>query len=344
MNKTDITTVRPSQWELLSSLNGTARQTYLTSAASCSALLIIVPVLIGALGLEYSLMAHTMSLLLDVGGPDQPVTLLSMSSLLAIAGLHIIGRQMEDTKLHDWLARLGLLALAVFTIGFGLIVSLTSFEIAASVLFDPETGLDAIETWIEGADTTDEQDSIGLKIKKAFGELGGAVALVMASLGLGGVFFISMLISGFLIDRALKLTGTFIHARVHYKESSRLLDGIKQKDVALRGALAQHHRLQAISKSQVVNEAVADLMIRADNALADARHARRLHELVKQEDRDDPIGSIGLSFLGISEEAFAVNSEAFKAELQRVEEAVSEDALKKIAINVAKGLRIGETK
>ncbi|TCO75823.1 hypothetical protein [Chromatocurvus halotolerans] len=338
MSKINLTALRPHQVELLSRLDGNARRSYLASAAACTGLLIIVPVLILALGLEYALMAHTMNVLLDVGGPDQPVTLLSLSSLLAIVGLTIITKQLQDTRLHDWLARLGLLALMVFIIGFGLIVSLTSFEIAASMLFDPETGLDAIEAWIDGAGTTADPESMGLKIKEAFGEFGGVVALIMASVGLGGVFFISMLVSHTLIDRGLTLTSNFIHARVHYRESSNLHDGINRKAVALQAAQAEHNRLQATSKSQVVHEAVADLVVEADNALAEARYARRLLDLVKQEDRDDPIGSIGLSFLGISEEAFAIDTEAFKAELQRIEVAASEDRLKKIAINVAKGI------
>ena len=338
MNTADITTLRPLQWELVSRLHGSARRNYLTSAASCSALLIIVPVLLCALGLEYALMAHTMNVLLDVGGPEQPVTLLALSSLLAIAGLHIIGGQLQGTKLHDWLARLGLLALLVFTIGFGLIVSLTSFEIAASVLFNPETGLEAIDAWIEGNDAPADPESIGLKIKNAFGDLGGSIALVMAALGLGGVFFISMLVSHFLIVQGLRLARGYVDSRVVYKESRRLFNRITAKETALREAKAELKRLQSISKAQIVNEAVAELVITADRALAQARRAGQLQDLVKDHDRQDAIGTIGLSFLGIQEEAFAIDSDAFKAELDRVSEAVSEDALRKIGINVAKGV------
>jgi len=337
MNSTEMTTLRPLQWDLISRLHGSARRNYLAGAASCSGLLIIVPLLLCALGLEYALMAHTMNVLLDVGGPEQPVTLLALSSLLAIAGLHIIGGQLKGTSLHDWLTRLGLLALAVFTIGFGLIVSLTSFEIAASVLFNPQTGLDAIDAWIEGNDAASDPESIGLKIKNIFGDLGGSLALVMAALGLGGVFFISMLVSHFLIVAGLSITQGFIEARVLFKESRRLFTQITENEKALRGAKAELRVLKSTSKAQIVNEAVAELVIASDRALAQARHASQLQGLVKEQDRDDCLGTIGLSLLGIQEEAFAIDSEAFKAELERVSDAVSEDSLRKIGINVAKG-------
>ena len=338
MSKPEITPLRPHQWETLSWLHGATRRDYLIKLGACSALLVIVPVLIAGLGLEFALMTHTLSVLLDVGGPEQPVTLLSLSSLLAIAALHLITQRLGSERIHFWLTRVGLLVLVVFLSGFGLIVSLTSFEVAASALFNPETGLDALDAWIKGDTGSQDDGGFGQGLREAFGEIGGAIALVLSAMGLGGVFFLTILVSHFLIDQGLTIAGNYIRARLHHHESRRLLGKIKRKDAELRSAASELQRLRGISKAQLFNGVIGELVLRADRALAAARHTRQLSELVKKEDRDDPIGGLGLSVLGFQDESFAIDTEAFNAALAEVEGAVTEHALKKIGTNAAKGI------
>lgn len=342
MTKTSTTLLQPRQWTVVSEAHGKARRSYMESAVMFSGLLVIVPVTAAALGLEYALMHHTMQVLLDVQGVDQPITLLSLSSLFAIAGLHIIARQLDGTILNRVLSWIGVVAIAVFVTGFGLIVSMTTFEIAASVLFDPDTGLDDLNAWLGGDADPVQGKSLGNQLKEMFGEVGGTIALVFSSFGLGGVFYISMLVNHFLITLALQLTKTFLFERARYQMSRFLMGSMMAADAALRDATGVLDRLQSTPRAHIVHDATAELSCRADRALAEARRARRRYELIRTEDRTDPIGVIGLSVLGFEEEALAIDMEEFLRILSEVEESVSEEALKKISVNVTKGMTAKE--
>ena len=87
-------------------------------------------------------MLHTMQTLLDDGTGNQPITLLALASFIAVMALHVLTRQPGSEALHSWIMRLGLVALGLFVLGFGLIVAVTNFEVAASMLFDPASNRD----------------------------------------------------------------------------------------------------------------------------------------------------------------------------------------------------------
>lgn len=338
MSKTSTTLLRPHQWSVLSEAHGKALRSYVESAVTFSGLLVIVPITAAALGLEYALMHHTMQVLLDVQGVDQPITLLSLSSLFAIVGLHIIARQLDGTILNRVLSWIGGLAIAVFVTGFGLTVSMTTFEIAASVLLDPDTELDELNALLSGETEPVSETSLGDRLIESFGEVGGTIAVTAASCGLGGIFYISMLVIHHLVTLAFKNIRTFSIARMRYRTSRYFLNRIKAADAALREAVGVLDRLKGTPRTQIVHDITAELSCRSDQALAEARRARRRYDLIRAEDRTDPIGWIGLAVLGFEEEALAINVDEFLRILSEVEESVSEEALKKIAINFAKGI------
>lgn len=330
-----ITRLRPHQLEIIGGLHGAARKAFLWSAAGLAALPLVLLVLAAALSVEFQLMLHTMVTLLDDGTGNQPITLLALSSLIAIVALHVLTRQPGSEKLHRWMMRLGLVALVIFLLGFGLIVAMTSFEVASAMLFDPATGIDGLDAWLADGNGDPQPDSLASMLRDLFAEYGGLVALVFATLGLGGVFFLTVLVSHFLIGLALKLAGDFVTARTRMHESASLKEAMTKADAALGAAALSVADYEAVSPATGVREAVATLTAKADGALSYARRVVQAAGLMKPEDAHDPLAGLGSQMLGLPDEVGTLDVPALKTLLADLNEAVSEDALFDIAVAVA---------
>lgn len=330
-----IARLRPHQIEMIGALHGAARKTFLLAAAGMAALPLILLVLAAALAVEFQLMLHTMVTLLDDGTGNQPITLLALSSLIAIVALHVLTRQPGSEAIHRWMMRLGLVALVLFLLGFGLIVAMTSFEVAAAMLFDPSSGIEGLDAWLADSDSDAEDDSLASFLRDLFAEYGGLVALVFATFGLGGVFFLTVLVSHFLIDLALKLAGEFVAALTRVKESATLKAAMLAADAALGAAAQQLSNQESVSPASAVREAVAMLSAKADRALSYPRRVVQAAALLKPGADGDPLAGLGSKLLGLPDEVGTLDVPALKTLLADLDQAISEDALFDIAVAVA---------
>ncbi|SDR67653.1 hypothetical protein [Erythrobacter sp. HL-111] len=320
---------------MIGALHGAARKAFLLAAAGLAALPLVLLVLGAALAVEFQLMLHTMVTLLDDGTGNQPITLLALASLIAIVALHVLTRQPGSEAIHRWMMRLGLVALVLFLLGFGLIVAMTSFEVAASMLFDPATGIDGLDSWLADADGAPDDESFVEFLRDLFADYGGLIALLFATLGLGGVFFLTVLVSHFLIGVALKLAGDFVGALIPLKESGKHKAEIFEADAAL-GEIA--HDLKdhdAQSPAAQVGEAVAILSAKADRALSYPRRVAQAEKLMKADDAGDLLAGLGSKLLGLPDEVGTLDVPALKALLADLEQAISDDVLFDIAVSVA---------
>ena len=330
-----IARLRSHQMEMISVLHGAARKAFLLAAAGLSALPLILLVLAAALAVEFQLMLHTMVTLLDDGTGNQPITLLALSSLIAIVALHVLTRQPESEAIHRWMMRLGLVALVLFLLGFGLIVAMTSFEVAAAMLFDPSSGIEGLDSWLAGTDGSPDDESLASILRDLFAEYGGLVALVFATLGLGGVFFLTVLVSHFLIGLALKLAGEFIVELTLFKESGELKTTMLAADAALGGVMQYLADQEAVSPASMMREAVAVLSAKANSELSYPRRVVQASELLKPDADGDPLAGLGSKLLGLPDEVGTLDVPALKTLLADLDQAISEDALFDIAGAVA---------
>ncbi|MBB4212178.1 hypothetical protein EV659_108153 [Rhodothalassium salexigens DSM 2132] len=330
-----ITRLRPHQIEIIGALHGAARKAFLLSAAGLAALPLVLLVLAAALAVEFQLMLHTMVTLLDDGTGNQPITLLGLSSLIAIVALHVLTRQPGSEAIHRWMMRLGLVALVLFLLGLGLIVAMASFEVAAAMLFDPATGIDGLDSWLAGTEREAEDESLVAFLRDLFADYGGLIALVLASLGLGGVFFLTVLVSHFLIGLALKLAGEFITALTRVRESARLKAVMLAADAALAAAAHKVARHNAVSPATAVREAVATLTAKADSALSHPRRVVQAADLIKPDEAGDPLAGLGSKLLGLPAEVGTLDMPALKTLLADLDQAITEDTLFDIALSVA---------
>ncbi|MBK1639978.1 hypothetical protein CKO24_13100 [Rhodothalassium salexigens DSM 2132] len=327
--------MRPHQIEIIGALHGAARKAFLLSAAGLAALPLVLLVLAAALAVEFQLMLHTMVTLLDDGTGNQPITLLGLSSLIAIVALHVLTRQPGSEAIHRWMMRLGLVALVLFLLGLGLIVAMASFEVAAAMLFDPATGIDGLDSWLAGTEREAEDESLVAFLRDLFADYGGLIALVLASLGLGGVFFLTVLVSHFLIGLALKLAGEFITALTRVRESARLKAVMLAADAALAAAAHKVARHNAVSPATAVREAVATLTAKADSALSHPRRVVQAADLIKPDEAGDPLAGLGSKLLGLPAEVGTLDMPALKTLLADLDQAITEDTLFDIALSVA---------
>ena len=330
-----ITRLRPHQLEIIGTLHGAARKDFVFSTARLTALPLVLAVLIAALAVELKLMLHSMQTLLDDGTGSQPVTLLAMASFLAIMALRVLTRQPGSEAIHRWMMRIGLVALVVFLAGFGGLVSMSSWEVASAMVLHPGTGIDGIDAWLDDGDTDPEPESFALALRDLVSEYGGLVALILATLGLGCVFFLSVLVSHFLIGLALKLSGDFVTARTRMRESARLKAAMMNSDAEL-GAAAQHlAEAEATSPTAAVQMALATLTAKADQALSYPRRLVLSGELTRNDETGGPVAGLGSEFLGLPGDVGTVDLPALKARLAEIESAVNETALFATAANVA---------
>jgi len=334
-NTRPVTRLRPHQIEMIGALHGAARKAFLLAAAGLAALPLVLLVLGAALAVEFQLMLHTMVTLLDDGTGNQPITLLALSSLIAIVALHVLTRQPGSEAIHRWMMRLGLVALVLFLLGFGLIVAMTSFEVAASMLFDPATGIDGLDSWLADADGAPDDESFVEFLRDLFADYGGLIALLFATLGLGGVFFLTVLVSHFLIGVALKLAGEFITALTRMRESARLKAAMLAADAALGAAAHKVAGHDAVSPVTAVREAVATLTAKADSALSYPRRVVQAAALMKPDEAGDPLAGLGSKLLGLPEEVGTLDVSALKTLLADLDQVISEDVLFDIAVSVA---------
>lgn len=330
-----IRRLRPHHIEIVGTLHGAARKAFLLAAAGLCSLPLVLAVLGAALAVEFQLMLHTMVTLLDDGTGNQPIALLALASLIAIVALHVLTRQPGSEAIHAWMMRLGLVALVLFLLGFGLIVAMTSFEVAASMLFDPATGIEGLDSWL--ADSESEPNDHGLVtfLRDLFVDYGGLLALLFATLGLGGVFFLTVLVSHFLIGLALRIAGDFITALTRVKESSRLKKAMKAADTALGQAAQKVADYEAISPVVAVRQAVGTLSADADSALSHPRRVAQAADLMKADETGDPFALLGSELLGLPDEVGTLNVAALKSLLAELDQAISEDVLFEIAVSVA---------
>jgi len=330
-----ITRLRPHQIEIISVLHSAARKTVLKSTAGLVALPLVLLVLGAALAVEFQLMLHTMVTLLDDGTGNQPITLFALASLIAIVALHVLTRQPGSEAIHRWIMRLGLVALVLFQLGFGLIVAMTSFEVAAAMLFNPNAGIEGLDSWLADSDGAPDDESLVAFLRDLFADYGGLVALILATLGLGGVFFLTVLVSHFLIGMALKLAGEFVAALIPLKESGKRKTEIFEANDGL-GEIA--HDLKdhdAQSPATLVGEAVAILSAKADRALSYPRSVVQAAALMKPDEAGDPLAGLGSKLLGLPDEVGTLDVPALKTLLADLEQAISEDVLFDIAVSVA---------
>ncbi|GEQ98158.1 hypothetical protein JCM17844_17950 [Iodidimonas gelatinilytica] len=212
---------------------------------------------------------------------------------------------------------------------------MTSFEVAAAVLFDPSTGIEGLDTWLADSDSDAVDDSLASFLRDLFAEYGGLVALVFATLGLGGVFFLTVLVSHFLIGLALKLAGEFVAALTRFKESAALKATMLAADAALGAAAQQLADQESVSPASAVREAVAMLSAKADRALSYPRRVVQAAALLKPDADGDPLAGLGSKLLGLPDEVGTLDVPALKTLLADLDQAISEDALFDIAVAVA---------
>lgn len=335
MTKPVFNQLRPHQRETLGNLHGAARASYLRACVGLAALPLVLVILAAALGVEFALMRHTMHTLLADGPGDQPVLLLALSSLIAIAALHVLTCQPGSEALNRWIMRLGLAALILFLSGFGLIIAMTNYEVAASMLFAPATELDQLDAWMNGAEQDPAvQEETEASFRDAFGEIGGLIALITATLGLGGVFFMTVLVSHYLIGLVLRLICGFLDSRMRWRESGHLIAQITAAEIALETATARLAGLEPDGSRAALRNIVATLTAIADDALACPRHIIQSAELMRIDERTDPLATLGLRVLGLPEELTSMNIPALNEQLKTVETAISEEALMAIGREV----------
>lgn len=330
-----ISRLRPHQIEMIGALHGAARKAFLLAAVALASLPFVLVVLAAALAVEFQLMLHTMVTLLDDGTGNQPITLLALSSLIAIVALHALTRQPESTAIHHWMARIGLLALVLFLLGFGLIVAMTSFEVAAAMLFDHATGIEGLDSWFADTEGQTEEESLASFLRDLFAEYGGLLALVFATLGLGGVFFLTVLVSHFLIGLAFTLAGDFLVARSRVRESATLKATMLAADAALGAAAQEVAKYEALSPVTAVRQSVATLSAKANVALSYPRRVVQAATLMKPDEAGDPLAGLGSQLLGLPYEVGTLDVPAFEDLLTDINQSISEDALFDIALAVA---------
>ena len=335
VSNSPVTRLRPHQLEIIGTLHGAARKTYLLAAAGLMARPLLLAVLLAALAVEFQLMLHTMQTLLENGTGNQPVRLLSAASMIAVVALHFFARQPGSEALHRWIMRLGLVALGLFLLGYGFLVAMTSFEVAAAMLFDPGTSIDGLDAWLDDGDTDPEPESFALALRNLFAEYGGLVALILATLGLGGVFLLSAVASFYLISLALKLSGDFVTARTRMQESAALKASVMNSDAELGAAAQRLAEAEGTTPTAAVQMAVATLTARADQALSYPRRFVLAIELTRPDETGGPVAGLGSEFLGVPGEAGTVDLPALKARLSELDAAVNETSLFAIAATVA---------
>lgn len=330
-----IRRLRSLHIEIIGTLHGEGRKAFLLAAAGLCSLPLVLAVLAAALAVEFQLMLHTMVTLLDDGTGNQPITLLALASLIAIVALHVLTRQPGSEAIHRWMMRLGLVALVLFLLGFGLIVAMTSFEVAASMLFDPATGIEGLDSWLADSESEPEDQSLVTFLRDLFADYGGLLALLFATLGLGGVFFLTVLVSHFLIGLALNIAGDFIIALTRVKESSRLDNEMTSADMALGEAAQKVADYEALLPVVAVRQAVGTLSGVADSALSHPRRVVQAADLMKADETGDPFALLGSELLGLPPEIGTFDVDALKTLLADLDQAISEDVLFDIAVSVA---------
>ena len=323
------------QIKFIAGLHSAARKTFLESMAGLAALPLVLLVLGASLTVEFQLMLHTMMTLLDDGTGNQPITLLALSSLIAIVALHVLTSQPEGEIIDRWMMRLGLVALVLFLLGFGLIVALTSFEVAAAMLFNPDTGIAGLDNWLADANGAPDDENLITFLRDLIADYGRLAALVFATVGLGGVFFLTVLVSHFLIGLALKFAGDFLAALIPLRESGKHKDQIFETDAKLGETAHSLDDHAAQSPAALVGSAVATLSSTADRALRHPRRVVQAEKLMKADDAGDPLAALGSGPLGLPEEVSSLDMPALKALLADLEQAISEDVLFDIAVSVA---------
>ena len=330
-----ITRLRPHQLEIIGTLHGAARKAFLWSAVALAALPLVLAVLLAALAVEFQLMLHTMQTLLDDGTGTQPITLLGLASLIAIVALHVLTRQPGSEALHLWIMRLGLVALVLFLFGGGLIISMTTYETAAAMLFDPATGIEGLDRWLADTEGESDDESLIALLRESFADYGGLLALILAAFGLGGVFFLTVLTSHFLAGLALSLAGDVLQAGARLRESARLKTAMMDADAALGAAAQSLADYEAVPPEAAIREAVATLTAKADGALSYSRRLVLARELMRPDEISGPLAGLGSEFLGLPGEARTLDLPALKTLLAEIDTAISEDALFDIAVTVA---------
>ena len=323
-----------AQIELIGSLHGAAREQFQRAIEGIAALPLVLAVLLAALAVEFNLLLHTMKILLDPGtgeAPSQPIMFLALSSFIAIIALHILTRQVGGEKLDRAMMSFGVVALILFLLGFGLILSMTNFDIASRWLLQPPSSASQIDAVLGNPNADGGETSLAIAMRNGFGEYGNLTALILVSLGLGGVFFLSVIVSHFLIGKFLKLTGNFLHAKNKIDESSRLKTAILEADERL-GKLAQVlEDFDNITPDRAVGDAANKLMRTATTALSHSRKILQAAKLNRPDNHENPLSGLGSKILGIPNESGTINIPVLEEQINKIDAAIGEDVIHEIA-------------
>lgn len=324
----------PEQIGLIGSLHSAAREQFQRSVEGMAALPLVILVLLAALAVEFNLLLHTMKILLDPGtgeAPSQPIMFLALSSFIAIIALHILTRQVGGEKLDRAMMSFGVVALVLFLLGFGLILSMTNFDIASRWLLQPPSSTSQIDAVLGGPNADGTETSLAIALRNGFGEFGNLTALIFVSLGLGGVFFLSVIVSHFLIGKFLKITGNFLIAKNKVDQSGRLKDAILEADERL-GKLAQRlEDFDNVTPDKAVGDAANKLMRRATAALSHSRRILQAAKLSQPDKHENPLSALGAKILGIPNESGTINLPVLEEQINKIDAAIGEDVIHEIA-------------
>lgn len=325
-----------SQVELLGNLHSAAREKFRRSVEGIAVLPLVIFVLVAALAVEFGLLHHTMErLFLDSGtGEDHSllIMLLALSSFIAIIALHIFTLQKGGEKLNRGMMSFGVVALIIFLLGFGLILSMSNFETSLDYFFSGGTGnQQQTETMAGGTNEVNQSEAQAKDLGESYGAYGKLTALTLVSIGLGCVFFLTILVSHFLIGKLLQLTGAYLRAKNKYDQSNELKTAILAADERL-GELAQIlEDMDNVTPAKAVGDAANKVMSRATIALSHPRKILQAAKLNRPDKHENPLSGLGAKILGIPNESGSINIPVLEDQINKIDAAIGEDVIHQIA-------------
>lgn len=321
-----------AQIELIGKLHGAARERYQRAVEGIAALPLVILVLLAALAVEFSLLLETMKNIADPGNgedPDHPILLMALSSFIAIIALHILTRQVGGDKLNRAMLSFAVVALLLFLLGFGLILSMSNFNVAVEWFFNTpqKDQLDSVASRFGSGET---ESNLAVVLKDGFRQYGNLAALILVALGLGGVFFLSVVVSHYLIGKFLEIAGNYMLAKNKFEESTRLKTAILEADQRL-GKLAQVlEDFDNITPDKAVGDAANKLMSRATDALSHSRKILQAAKLNRPDKHENPLSGLGSRILGIPNESGTINIPVLEDQIGKIDAAIGENAILEI--------------
>ena len=320
--------LQPYDTAMIARLHGHARKELLTSSLWLLALVLLVPIFLGTLVFDYTLVHEALATRL--AGTGQNARVLAGTFVVAVAAIHFLieGSGTDDTDSDksrvkaSWLLHATRRAVLMYVIGFGALLAYTTLQFATGDIMLP----------VFGDDTWDVQVSQFAKdVLRVLIAVAEPLVIGLVGLAMAGLFIMSVFVGQASLSCLLHIAGRFLQARAVFAQSKAAKKAVDEANARLGAATREAQRLSAIPQAQIVREAMVEIITVRNAALAEPRALLLKAALSASEAGLAESGVIEVPGLSETQGIEAVNLAALREMVAEIDAATSSKALEAAA-------------